>query len=315
MPPTRSMRSASATTTRIISAHRTPDRLYAFAKGAKAAGFKVIIAGAGGAAHLPGMTAALTSLPVFGVPVESKALSGQDSLYSIVQMPPGVPVGTLAIGQAGADQCGAAGGERVGAERSGAGQAARSLARTADRRCRRRAEGFERVSAPVRVLEPGATIGILGGGQLGRMLALAAARLGFKCHVFAPDPGFAGLRRGATGDRAPTTPTRGARPLRRERRCRHLRIREHAGGGRDIFLPRAFRCCPIRKSWRRPRTVLPKKISSPVSALAPRLRRRRDGRRSCAAAIERIGRPAVLKTRRFGYDGKGQVTIKNGTDT
>jgi 5-(carboxyamino)imidazole ribonucleotide mutase len=87
---------------RIVSAHRTPERLYAFAKGAKAAGFKVVIAGAGGAAHLPGMTAALTSLPVFGVPIESKALSGLDSLYSIVQMPPGVPVGTLAIGQAGA---------------------------------------------------------------------------------------------------------------------------------------------------------------------------------------------------------------------
>jgi len=87
---------------RIVSAHRTPERLYAFAKGAKAQGFKVIIAGAGGAAHLPGMTAALTSLPVFGVPVESKALSGLDSLYSIVQMPPGIPVGTLAIGQAGA---------------------------------------------------------------------------------------------------------------------------------------------------------------------------------------------------------------------
>jgi 5-(carboxyamino)imidazole ribonucleotide mutase len=88
--------------TRIVSAHRTPERLYAFAKGAKEAGFKVIIAGAGGAAHLPGMTAALTSLPVLGVPVESKALSGRDSLYSIVQMPPGVPVGTLAIGHAGA---------------------------------------------------------------------------------------------------------------------------------------------------------------------------------------------------------------------
>jgi 5-(carboxyamino)imidazole ribonucleotide mutase len=88
--------------TRIVSAHRTPERLYAFAKGAKAQGFKVIIAGAGGAAHLPGMTASLTRLPVFGVPVESKALSGQDSLYSIVQMPPGVPVGTLAIGKAGA---------------------------------------------------------------------------------------------------------------------------------------------------------------------------------------------------------------------
>jgi 5-(carboxyamino)imidazole ribonucleotide mutase len=87
---------------RIVSAHRTPERLYAFAKGAKGEGFKVVIAGAGGAAHLPGMTAALTPLPVFGVPVESKALSGQDSLLSIVQMPPGVPVGTLAIGRAGA---------------------------------------------------------------------------------------------------------------------------------------------------------------------------------------------------------------------
>jgi 5-(carboxyamino)imidazole ribonucleotide mutase len=87
---------------RIISAHRTPDRLFAFAKGAKGAGFKVIIAGAGGAAHLPGMTASLTELPVFGVPVESKALAGVDSLLSIVQMPAGVPVGTLAIGKSGA---------------------------------------------------------------------------------------------------------------------------------------------------------------------------------------------------------------------
>ena len=87
---------------RIVSAHRTPERMYDFAKGAKAEGFKVIIAGAGGAAHLPGMTAALTTLPVFGVPVESKSLSGEDSLLSIVQMPGGIPVGTLAIGKAGA---------------------------------------------------------------------------------------------------------------------------------------------------------------------------------------------------------------------
>ena len=87
---------------RIVSAHRTPQRLYDFATAAKAKGFKVIIAGAGGAAHLPGMTAAMTPLPVFGVPVESKALSGQDSLLSIVQMPAGIPVGTLAIGKAGA---------------------------------------------------------------------------------------------------------------------------------------------------------------------------------------------------------------------
>ena len=87
---------------RIVSAHRTPGRLYDFATNATADGFKVIIAGAGGAAHLPGMIAAMTTLPVFGVPVRSKALSGQDSLLSIVQMPAGVPVGTLAIGEAGA---------------------------------------------------------------------------------------------------------------------------------------------------------------------------------------------------------------------
>jgi 5-(carboxyamino)imidazole ribonucleotide mutase len=91
---------------RIVSAHRTPKRLYDFAGDAKAEGIKVIIAGAGGAAHLPGMVAALTTLPVFGVPVESKALSGQDSLLSIVQMPAGIPVGTLAIGKAGAINAG-----------------------------------------------------------------------------------------------------------------------------------------------------------------------------------------------------------------
>lgn len=91
---------------RIISAHRTPDRLYAFAKSAAEDGFKVIIAGAGGAAHLPGMVASLTLLPVLGVPVRTKSLNGLDSLYSIVQMPKGVAVGTLAIGEAGAANAG-----------------------------------------------------------------------------------------------------------------------------------------------------------------------------------------------------------------
>lgn len=91
---------------RIVSAHRTPDRLVAFAKGAAAEGFKVVIAGAGGAAHLPGMVASMTHLPVLGVPVQSRALSGQDSLLSIVQMPAGIPVGTLAIGEAGATNAG-----------------------------------------------------------------------------------------------------------------------------------------------------------------------------------------------------------------
>ena len=91
---------------RVISAHRTPERLYAFAKGAAGAGVKVIIAGAGGSAHLPGMTASLTDLPVLGVPVRSKTLDGLDSLLSIVQMPGGVPVGTMAVGEAGARNAG-----------------------------------------------------------------------------------------------------------------------------------------------------------------------------------------------------------------
>ena len=91
---------------KVVSAHRTPERMFDFAKGAKAAGFKVIIAAAGGAAHLPGMTASLTELPVLGVPIESKALKGMDSLLSIVQMPAGIPVGTLAIGEAGAKNAG-----------------------------------------------------------------------------------------------------------------------------------------------------------------------------------------------------------------
>jgi len=91
---------------RVISAHRTPDRLYAFAKTARQKGFRVVVAGAGGAAHLPGMTAALTTLPVLGVPIPATVLAGQDALYSIVQMPAGVPVGTLAIGEPGAVNAG-----------------------------------------------------------------------------------------------------------------------------------------------------------------------------------------------------------------
>jgi 5-(carboxyamino)imidazole ribonucleotide mutase len=91
---------------KVVSAHRTPDRMYAFAKGAKAAGFKVIIAGAGGAAHLPGMTASMTELPVLGVPIKTTSLDGMDSLLSIAQMPAGIPVATLAIGQAGAKNAG-----------------------------------------------------------------------------------------------------------------------------------------------------------------------------------------------------------------
>jgi 5-(carboxyamino)imidazole ribonucleotide mutase len=118
---------------KVVSAHRTPDRLYEYARGAAGRGLKVIIAGAGGAAHLPGMTAAMTTLPVLGVPVLSSALSGQDSLYSIVQMPAGIPVGTLAIGPAGATNAGLLAAQilALGDEALAARLAARRAAQTA----------------------------------------------------------------------------------------------------------------------------------------------------------------------------------------
>ena len=118
--------------TRIVSAHRTPKRLYDFAQGARKRGFKVVIAGAGGAAHLPGMTAALTPLPVFGVPIESKSLSGLDSLLAIVQMPGGVPVGTLAIGKAGAINAALLAAAVLALGDAQLGQAARRPSRPAD---------------------------------------------------------------------------------------------------------------------------------------------------------------------------------------
>ena len=178
---------------RIVSAHRTPDRLVAFAKGAKAAGFKVIIAGAGGAAHLPGMTAAFTTLPVFGVPVPSKALSGQDSLLSIVQMPAGVPVGTLAIGEAGAVNAAllAAAVLALADEALAARLEAWRAARTAE--VAERPQTTPKAEPPAMILSPGATIGILGAGQLGRMLAIAALKVGLRTHIFAPEDGGAGL--------------------------------------------------------------------------------------------------------------------------
>lgn len=125
--------------TKIVSAHRTPERLYEYAKNAKGRGLHVIIAGAGGAAHLPGMTAAMTTLPVLGVPVTSKALSGKDSLLSIVQMPAGVPVATFAIGEAGA---------------ANAGIFAASILALNDRTLAKRLEDWRRVQTETVALEP-----------------------------------------------------------------------------------------------------------------------------------------------------------------
>jgi hypothetical protein len=164
---------------RIVSAHRTPDRLVDFAKTAHTAGFKVIIAGAGGAAHLPGMVASMTHLPVLGVPVESKALKGMDSLLdrADARRHSGGHAGHR---RAGRDQCRHPGRLDPGHDRCRAGRPADRLPRRADRRRGR--------ASAMRTIAPGATIGILGGGQLGRMMALAAAQLGYSAHVYAPEP-------------------------------------------------------------------------------------------------------------------------------
>jgi 5-(carboxyamino)imidazole ribonucleotide synthase len=266
----------------IVSAHRTPDRLFAFSKGAKAAGFKIIIAGAGGAAHLPGMAASLTELPVLGVPIESKALSGVDSLYSIVQMPAGVPVGTLAIGTPGAVN---------------AALLAASVLALNDPALSGRLVAWRKQQT----------------GQLGRMLAMAAARLGLRCHVFSPDPdspAFDVVLNAACAEYA------------------DVEALELFANDVDV-ITYEFENVPAAAAMilgaRRP--VLPdrKILETTQDRLAEKdfVKRLGIGTADYAdvssaaalrAAIPRIGLPAVIKTRRFGYDGKGQAIIRDGDD-
>ena len=220
---------------KVVSAHRTPKRLYEYAETAKARGLKVIIAGAGGAAHLPGMTAAMTQLPVLGVPIASKALSGQDSLLSIVQMPAGVPVGTLAIGEPGATNAGLLAAQILALADDDLAKRLEASARQADGVRSRGAEGRCLRIPAARPLPPGSTIGILGSGQLGRMLAMAAARLGLKTHIYCADSGPAfdvatRTTKAAFDDLAALV------DIRRQRRCGHLRVRER--GRRDRPPPR-----------------------------------------------------------------------------
>jgi phosphoribosylaminoimidazole carboxylase PurE protein len=174
---------------RVVSAHRTPDLLFEYAGAAAERGLKAIIAGAGGAAHLPGMLAAKTLVPVLGVPVQSKALSGQDSLLSIVQMPKGIPVATFAIGEAGAANAALFRGRHPGHRRCGAGAAPRRFPPGTGRE----SDGDE-VAGGVsdfpqqRMILPPATLGMLGGGQLGRFFVTAAHEMGYPVWVLDPDP-------------------------------------------------------------------------------------------------------------------------------
>ena len=168
---------------RIVSAHRTPDLMARFASEAAERGVQVIVAGAGGAAHLPGMIAAQTWLPVLGVPVESRALKGLDSLLSIAQMPAGVAVGTLAIGVAGAKNAALLAASIVGLHDAKVRRAVREISSAPDE-IGPRAKAAMRADQP---LLPGAKIGVMGGGQLGRMFAIAARRMGYRVHTFSPE--------------------------------------------------------------------------------------------------------------------------------
>ena len=290
--------------TRIVSAHRTPERLRAYAFSARDRGLRVVIAGAGGAAHLPGMCAAWTSLPVLGVPVESHALKGVDSLLSIAQMPAGIPVGTLAIGEPGAVERGAACRRHAGQHRCRPRRPPGRLARGADERG---ADGTRSMTFP---LPPNATIGIVGGGQLGRMSAMAAARLGYRCHVLTPDddsPGCPGCRRrDAERLRGPPPPCAPSPP---RSMSSPSSSRTSAPRGWTCS-PRSSPCAPSPATLRVSQDRLVEKAflnragvpTAPWEAVRslPELE----------AAVARIGLPAVLKTTRLGYDGKGQVILR-----
>ena len=165
----------------VVSAHRTPAWMAEFATSAEGRGVEVIVAGAGGAAHLPGMVAAHTVVPVLGVPVQSAALQGLDSLLSIVQMPGGVPVATLAIGKAGATNAGLLAVSILSNSRPELRARLRAFRDEQTRKVRQ-----EELPGPA-MIAPGAVLGVLGSGQLGRMFTIAARRMGYRVHTYSPD--------------------------------------------------------------------------------------------------------------------------------
>ena len=293
--------------TKIVSAHRTPKRLYDYAQAASGRGLKIIIAGAGGAAHLPGMTASLTHLPVLGVPVATTALAGQDSLFSIVQMPAGVPVGTLAIGETGAIN---------------AGLLAAQILALADAALAKRVEAYRAkrtasvAEAPkdilMRALPPGSTIGILGGGQLGRMLVLAAARLGFKCHIYTDVDGpacqvAAATTLGAFDDLAKVEAFAATVDVVT---YEFENVPLAAAAAADAIKP--VRPGPKALQYSQDRLeekLFVSRLGIPVAPFAAV-----EAPADFDAAVRAVGTPAILKTRRLGYDGKGQVPIATAAD-
>ena len=301
---------------KVVSAHRTPERLYAYAREAEGRGLQVLIAGAGGAAHLPGMLASLTLLPVLGVPVESRVLRGVDSLLSIVQMPRGVPVGTLAIGASGAANAGLL--------------AAAILARTGsvdprgpgpfpDRADRGRG-GVARMSIrPDRSdvatgagspLFPPASLGVIGSGQLGRMFIQAAQRMGYRAGVLERVGGHAGGAGGPLdGHRPRRRPCRASDPMaigpRRSRSSSRTSRRPPCDGW-----PGNVRSVRAGERSGRPEPAAREDLPDPARHPATRPGVRCATGRNSRPLPGRLGLPLILKTAASGYDGKGQIRVE-----
>ncbi len=273
---------------RVVSAHRTPDLLFDYASSAEGRGLQVLIAGAGGAAHLPGMAAAKTALPVLGVPVESKTLKGMDSLLSIVQMPAGVPVGTLAIGRAGAVNAALLAAAIVAQDgRGGAGEA-RALPGGADRVRARRARPD---LATVCYL---AIVGVIGGGQLGRMLGLAGIPLGLSFRFLdpasdAPAGEVGELLVGAYDD---------------------PQLLDRLADGVDA-VTYEFENVPVEAARRVGAVPAAAALEAAQDRLVEKQLFRRLGIPTARIDDEVETFPALLKTRRLGYDGKGQRLVES----
>ena len=294
---------------RVVSAHRTPDWMFEYAEQAEARGLEVIIAAAGGAAHLPGMVAAKTLLPVLGVPIPATMLNGMDSLLSIVQMPKGVPVGTLAIGEAGAANAALLATAIVSTRRPELRERLARVAAPANRR--RSRQHHDHAPALMSIIAPGATIGILGGGQLGRMTAMAARTLGYKVHVLDPD---AELRSESSRRSRCHRQIRRCRRRRRSRaalRRRHARDRAHwrrSAHGRRRDMRRSDRTRAILEVMQ-DRSVQKRWLAHRMAFRSARTATSRAPKSSRAAARE-LG-PLFVKASRGGYDGRSQARVAN----
>jgi len=316
--------------TKIISAHRTPERMFAFARTARSKGYHVIIAGAGGAAHLPGMIASLTTLPVLGVPIKSKTLNGIDSLLSIVQMPGGIPVGSLAIGDNGALNAGllaasivSLNGKHSKIEKnllefreSQSSSVSNFPIDYIEKPSNNSTPTFhlkEISSFPNKTIPPGSIIGILGGGQLARMICIAAAQLGYKTHIYCPDkcsPAFQVAESNTIADYGD-----------QKSLCMFA--------GKIDVVTYEFENIPKEtleylEQWVpvRPKPsilgVSQKRVSEKsflnLQGIQTTQFESIENIEELKKYIIKIGYPAILKTDMMGYDGKGQITINEGDD-